>query len=438
MRVLVLGAYGLIGLAISRALIGHGHEVVGLARSQARGQKLLPQARWIGADIATLTAQARWAPHLDGIDAVVNAAGVMQSGGRDDVAATQRDAIVALIAACEAVGHHAGAEARPVRFIQISAPGVAADSTTEFYRTKADADAALAASGLDWTIFRPGLVLAPTAYGGSAMLRTLAAFPLIQPLTMSGARVQTVSMDDVNQAVIAALDGAGSRGTYDLVEDQPHTLAEIVAAMRAWLGFRPARRLVTVGPGIGSRMAKAADLAGRLGWRSALRTTAMKVLEDGVLGDPAPWRAVTGRPLNSLTQTLWHLPSTVQERLYARWLLVFPIALLTLAAFWIVTGLVTLARVEAAAAIIADQVGPGTAAAAVVLGALLDIAIGAGLLIRRTVRPACWAAIGVTGVYLVLGTILTPHLWADPLGVFVKAIPAMVLALVVAALAEER
>jgi hypothetical protein len=33
---------------------------------------------------------------------------------------------------------------------------------------------------------------------------------------------------------------------------------------------------------------------------------------------------------------------------------------------------------------------------------------------------------------------VTPELWADPLGPFVKVFPAMALALAVAALAEER
>ncbi len=37
----------------------------------------------------------------------------------------------------------------------------------------------VAGSGLDWIILRPGLVFRPTAFGGTAMLRGLAGFPLV-------------------------------------------------------------------------------------------------------------------------------------------------------------------------------------------------------------------------------------------------------------------
>ena len=112
MRVLVLGAYGLIGLPVARALIEAGHSVTGLARSEVRGRAHLPQADWIGADISRLTSPEAWLPHLAGIDAVVNASGALQDGAKDRVAAVQSDAIRALIAACES--------AVTRRFIQIS------------------------------------------------------------------------------------------------------------------------------------------------------------------------------------------------------------------------------------------------------------------------------------------------------------------------------
>ena len=54
MRVLVLGAYGLIGLAIARALHAAGHTVTGLGRSPDIGPRLFPSIRWIEADLGRL------------------------------------------------------------------------------------------------------------------------------------------------------------------------------------------------------------------------------------------------------------------------------------------------------------------------------------------------------------------------------------------------
>ena len=152
MHVLVLGAYGLIGLEAARGLIRAGHQVTGLARSSAKGKAVLPDVRWIEADLEELSRAEDWRPHLNGIDAVVNAAGALQSGLRDNVKRIQQDAMCALFEAC--------AEAGANRFVQISAVGVAAEADTECMRTKAVAHDALRASGLNWVILKPGLVIA--------------------------------------------------------------------------------------------------------------------------------------------------------------------------------------------------------------------------------------------------------------------------------------
>ena len=122
----------MIGLAVSKRLIADGHTVIGLGRSSARGRALLPESDWRQADISKLRNAADWQPLLDQVDAVVNAAGALQDGLKDNVTAIQFTAIKALVEACESLGIK--------RLIQISAPGVSEDSETVFYRTKANAD----------------------------------------------------------------------------------------------------------------------------------------------------------------------------------------------------------------------------------------------------------------------------------------------------------
>jgi nucleoside-diphosphate-sugar epimerase len=72
-KVLVLGAYGLIGREITRELLCRDIEVVGLGRSAARSRRLFPRAEWIGADLGELADPADWAARIDGVDGVVNA-----------------------------------------------------------------------------------------------------------------------------------------------------------------------------------------------------------------------------------------------------------------------------------------------------------------------------------------------------------------------------
>lgn len=367
---------------------------------------------------------------LAGVDAVVNAAGALQDGPHDDLRAVHDSAIRALVSACE----HQGI----TRFIQISAPGAVIEARTAFLSTKAAGDAAVRASALEWTILKPGLVISAGAYGGTTLLRMLAAFPWVQPIVLAEASVQTVAGVDVGEAVRAVLaNEVPPQRDYELVEDQPHTLAEVVVLVRAWAG-RVDAPLWKLPRWFGFGVARLEDVAGMLGWRSPLRTTALKSLVDGVSGDAGPWRAAGGFPLRSLHETLALLPSTVQERVFGRAQLVFPVLLLMLSAFWLTSGVIGIAQRDAAAGVLAGRVDAGLAGWLVDLGSLVDLAIGVGLLFRRWTMRVALASIMVSLGYLAAATWLTPELWVDPLGPFVKVLPAMALALAVAALMEER
>lgn len=430
MRVLILGGYGLIGSAISKALLGAGHEVVGLGRSARKGKALIPAAKWIGADISTLTTPENWTVHLAGIDAVINASGALQNGLKDNLAAVQKDAIIALITACERQDIK--------RFLQISAPDADIKSPILFYQTKAAADEALKASALDWTVFRPTLVISPHAYGGTSLVRQLAAMPVIQPIMMGHAPVQTVAIDDVAAAVLTALENNMTGIDVDLAEDGTHRLLGLTLAMRNWLGFPAPKAVLNMPNWIGRMIARGADLAGWLGWRSALRSTALDVLTQGVEADAKAWPALSGSSLKTLDQTLDALPSTLQERIFARAMLALPVLLLTLSGFWIVSGLIGFANSAAAVAVLNGVLPDGLAKAFVALGSIADVAIGVALLIRPWARRACLASIALATSYLAASAIMTPHLWADPLGPMIKVFPAIALSLIVAALLEDR
>ncbi len=170
-KALVLGGYGLIGSATMRALSQAGFHTIGLGRSRTAAQASDRQADWIIRDIPAISV-SEWKTILADVDVVVNAAGALQDGGRDDLKAIHVTAITTLLAALE------GAD---IRLIQISATGAHPEASTRFFRTKARGDALIAARYHNWVILRPTLVLAPEAYGGTALLRAAAALPAVTP-----------------------------------------------------------------------------------------------------------------------------------------------------------------------------------------------------------------------------------------------------------------
>ncbi len=148
---------------------------------------------------------------------------------------------------------------------------------------------------------------------------------------------------------------------------------------------------------------------------------------------------MTGETLPGLRDTLAAFPATVQERQFGRLYLVMPLAVGILSVFWLASGLIGLWQWRAAAAVLAPAGLPEALAPALVFaGAGLDIALGLAVLVRRSACAACFGMAGLGSAYLALGTTLTPWLWADPLGAFVKVIPGIVLALAAAALLENR
>src|SRR4029079_14130720 len=93
-----------------------------------------------------------------------------------------------------------------IRLIHISIPGAAHEDRTAFSTTKREAERSIAKSGIAYAILRPGFVVAPSAYGGSAMLRALAALPRDLPAKEAATTLQPVLVEDI-AAPIAWLGG---------------------------------------------------------------------------------------------------------------------------------------------------------------------------------------------------------------------------------------
>jgi uncharacterized protein YbjT (DUF2867 family) len=428
MRVLVIGAYGLIGSEIVRILRQQQIDVIGLGRDVDLGRKLVPEIEWHQVDLTEQSKPAFWHNVLKDVEVVVNAAGALQTGLRDDLSAIHSRWLGPVLEAASAAGVR--------RFVQISAPGAVDNADTEFMSSKSAGDRMVAGSGLDYVILRPGLVLSRTAYGGTQLLRMVAAFPLVQPIAMGDARVQTVSVEDVAAAALQAVQGEIPSGSdIDLVENDAHTLTEIILEVRNWLGFSKPLVLFELPQLLVHLISLGADLLGWLGWRSPLRRTSIAVLSNGVVGDGQNAANILGRRLLGLSEILQTMPATPQDRLAARMSLLMPLMVGILSLFWLVSALVSIVMFDQAKDL---AVSAGLPAWSVSLGIAADIALGCAVLYRPTAVAACMGMVVVTVCYLLMASVVAPELWGDPLGVLVKAIPAAVLAAVTIPLLAKR
>jgi uncharacterized protein YbjT (DUF2867 family) len=424
-KILVLGASGLIGRFMTDDLRARGFQVTGVARRFSPSQKAT--AFDLERPILSMDRAALMRLIKDrNIDLVVNCLGVLQDGPGSDTRAVHRDFVERLLQGI-------GESARIIRLVHISIPGNHDHDRTAFSKTKREAERLIAASGVAYAILRPGFVIAPSAYGGSAMVRALAAFPIDLPAREAATPFQPVAIEDI-AATIAWLaehdisDQSAGSVAWDLMQPQPIALGRVIEQFRWSFGAATARRIalpafmLDFGATLG-------DLASRLGWSPPIRSTAIAELRRGVTGDPSAWMSATGIVPMSIDARIGSRTATIQDKWFARLFLIKPLAIASLAVFWALSGFIALViSYDAATAILTAHHFPPSLVAPVTIGSsVIDMSIGCLIAFRRTCAAGLLAGIVVSLGYMAGAALLTPDLWIEPLGALVKTGPAIVL-----------
>jgi uncharacterized protein YbjT (DUF2867 family) len=426
-NILVLGASGLIGHFVTEDLRVRGFRVTGVARRFSPSQKATAfdiQRPILSMDDQQLAQLIR----DQASDLVVNCLGVLQDGVGSDTRAVHRDFVARLLLAMSRSN-------RDARLVHISIPGSAEDDRTAFSRTKREAERLIAASDVPYAILRPGFVIAPSAYGGSAMLRALAGLPIDLPPAERAVLFQPVAVEDIAGTIawLADHDGPDQATSvrWDLMQPQPITLGEVIEQFRCSLGTAKQRRIVLPGLMVdfGARLG---DLASLIGWSPPLRSTAVAELRRGVTGDPSAWMAATGIEPITIEARIGSRPATIQDKWFSRLYLTKALVVASLAVFWIASGFIALMiSYDAATAILTSHRFPAALVAPITIGSsLMDVAIGCLIAFRRSCAVGLLAGIVVSLGYMTGAALLTPDLWIEPLGALVKTGPAIVLMLV--------
>lgn len=421
--VLVTGARGFIAGYIIAALRGRGWRVVLGVRDEPRG----PDERHC--DLSKSADAIDWPALLDGVDAVVNVAGILRESGRQRFDAIHHLGPLAMARACVACG---------IRdLVQISALGSTGDG--EFVASKHRFDDALMEMPLRAVVLRPSIVYATGgSYGGTSLLRALAASPVAVPVPGHGRwPVQPVCAEDLARLVVAVVD-SGASGVFEVGGPRPIALADWLLRWRRWLRI-PGQRVLQIPEWAVDGVV---GLGERLG-RGPMGETMWRMLKRGNICAPeAHGRllATFGVAPRDLDEVLASSPSQVQDRWHARLYPVAPVLRWSIVVLWLLSGWIGLATpVHQLEDFVA---GTPLAALAPVL-----LARSAGV---ADVLLAVWLASGwrpqaaivamtamVLGYTLVFG-LLAPALWLDPLGGLAKNLVVLPALAVLYVLSDRR
>ncbi|KVD42709.1 NAD-dependent dehydratase [Burkholderia ubonensis] len=417
MNILVCGANGFIGRALCARLEAGGHRVV---RGVHAGRGAAGPGE-IAIDYARDVRPEHWRARLDGIDAVVNAVGMLTGRRGVTLDAVHRAAPCALFDAC------CGAGVR--RIVQISALGVERGDTA-YFASKLAADAYLQTLPIDFRIVRPALVYGAT--GASARyFRMLASLP-VHVLPAGGRQLlRPVHVDDLAELVARLIErpAAGER-IVDVVGADEVEYREMLAIYRRAMGFPPAMRVSVPG----ALFAAAATLSGRMPGAMLTRDT-WAMLRAGNTGELAASSAALGRPPRGLRAFIGAQAVALRHEALAAWRR--PLLTGSLAIVWIWTAIASafIHPLRDSLALLAHVHLTGISALAALYAACaLDFVFGVATVVAPSRR--LWAAqIVLIVAYSAVIAVAMPGLLAEPFGPVLKNVP--ILAVLLILLAEE-
>ncbi|MPY65943.1 complex I NDUFA9 subunit family protein [Deinococcus sp. SDU3-2] len=225
MNILVTGASGFVGKAVVAELVRRGRTV---AAGSRRGTDL-PGAPGVRLDVTDPASVLRAVAEVQP-DALVHLVGIIAEEGEQTFARVH----------LEGTRHVLAAAPRPVRYLHMSALGADEASGSGYSRSKAQAEALVRESGLDWTIFRPSLIFGPGDDFFGRVLRDLVSTAPVVPQIGDGKfPFRPVSVEDVALAFAEALERPDTVGeTYELTGPQEYTFRELLELELGALGKR--------------------------------------------------------------------------------------------------------------------------------------------------------------------------------------------------------
>jgi 2-alkyl-3-oxoalkanoate reductase len=266
MKVLIIGASGAIGTQLVPILVAQGHDVLGTARSQEKGDRLralgaepvvldlLDEAavrRVVGATspdviVHEATALSRLSTNLKRFDEGFAVTNRLRTEGTEHLLAAAREVGVRRIVAQSYAGWPHAREGGPVKTedapLDPSPPKSARRTHAAIRRLEA---AITGAADVEGVVLRYGGFYGPgtslTRDGEHAEAIRKRRFPIVG----SGAGVWSfIHVEDAAAATAAAV-ARGAPGIYNVVDDEPAPVSEWLPYLAELLGAKPPRRVPT-------------------------------------------------------------------------------------------------------------------------------------------------------------------------------------------------
>ena len=235
-RVFVTGGTGFVGKAVVRALLARGFLVRCLVRpGSEQDLKGFESIDRVPGDVMDLD---RLVPSVEGCVAIVHLVGIIreQPGRGITFERLHRQATRNVVALARAAGVK--------RLVHMSALGTRPGARARYHQTKWEAEEAVRASDLEWTILRPSIIFGR----GDAFVSTLGTavrrLPVMPVLGDGRYRLQPIPVEQVAEGFARALrTPATVRQTYEVAGPAPYAFVDLLAEIGRAVGRPHVRTL---------------------------------------------------------------------------------------------------------------------------------------------------------------------------------------------------
>jgi NADH dehydrogenase len=196
MKIIIAGCSGFVGLSIARYLLDLGHEVIPLIRPGSESKiDFIDKV-----DPLLLDPLEPMEPVTGKVDVLINAIGIIREFPSRGITFEKIHYEIA-----RNLVDFAKMSGIP-RFIQISALGVSSGSETGYQRSKARAEEYIFESGLNWTIFRPSMIIGPGDHVTDLFSDMVRRLPIVPVIGDGNYKLQPVHIDDLCEGLAKSLE----------------------------------------------------------------------------------------------------------------------------------------------------------------------------------------------------------------------------------------
>jgi nucleoside-diphosphate-sugar epimerase len=236
-KILLTGATGFIGKALTRHFSETDYQIRALIHPSSKSPDL-PKGIPVEAFVSGLNDLRGLQAALVGVDIVYHLASEEALGARGDLLGTDIQGTRNMVQAAE----EAGVE----RFIYLSHLGADRASAYPVMTAKAIAEDHIRKSGLDYTIFRTGVVYGPQDRFTTSLSNLIRGIPLIFPLPDKGdTLLQPLWIEDLANILLWTLDNPKTkRELYEIGGPEQLSFREIISTLLNVMGLK--RTLVSI------------------------------------------------------------------------------------------------------------------------------------------------------------------------------------------------